>query len=104
MRSVRLFVARSDLLDALRVLGTNRRRRFTSRVPIWLRYDEAAQQLTLSEDNGTVQATVAAIGEWPAAGATVSLFLFRRAVTNAPERVELHATETTIIVLTAHGH
>lgn len=104
MRSVRLFVAKSDLLGALRVLGTNRRQRFSSRVPIWLRYDEATQELTLSEENATVQATVPASGAWPAAGATVNLFLFRTAVTNAPERVELHAGEAAILVLTSHGH
>jgi hypothetical protein len=104
LRSVRLFAARSDLLDALRVLGTNRRRRFSSIVPIWLRYYEDNQELTLTEENARVQATVSATGTWPAAGATISLFYFRRAVTNSAERVELHATESAILVPTTHGH
>jgi hypothetical protein len=104
LRSVQLIAGRTDLLAALRVLGTHRRRRFASIVPIWLHHDEINQELMLTEENATVQAAVHATGTWPAAGATVNLFLLRRAVTNSPVRVELYATESAILVLTAKGY
>jgi hypothetical protein len=105
MDSLRLIVRKADLIQALRVLGTNRRRRFSSVVPIWLAYLDENGELRLREEQGGVIAGLRAIGTWPAAGATVNLFPLRRAAeAAATEDVELIAVEEAVLVLTAKGH
>ena len=47
--ALKLLVPRADLIRALRVLGTNRRRRFSGVVPIWLAYDIGSGELRLRE-------------------------------------------------------
>lgn len=99
MRSIRLSVARQELIQALQTLGTIRRRRFSSVVPVWLRFDETAQELEIAEDRGRAVASVPARGAWPAQGATVDLFYLRRAAQLHPsELIELIATEEAIVV------
>ena len=92
MESLKLLVRKADLIRALRVLGANRRRRFSSVVPIWLAYESEIGELCLREERGGATAGLPAIGTWPVAGATVNLFPLRRAAeTAATEDVELIA-------------
>ena len=94
MESLKLIVRKSELVRALRVLGTNRRRRFSSVVPIWLAYESEIGELRLREERGGVTAGLPAIGTWPVVGATVNLFPLRRAAeTAATEDVELIAVD-----------
>jgi hypothetical protein len=87
------------------VLGTNRRRRFSGVVPIWLAYDSGSGELRLREERGGVTAGLPALGTWPAAGATVNLFPLRRAVEAASkENIELIAIDEAVLVPTAQGH
>jgi hypothetical protein len=103
--SLKLVVPRADLIRALRVLGTNRRRRFSGVVPIWLAYDSGSGELRLREERGGVTAGLPALGTWPAAGATVNLFPLRRAVEAASkEDIELIAVDEAVLVPTAQGH
>jgi hypothetical protein len=102
VQSLRLCAAKADLVQALRVLGTNRRRRFVSVVPVWLQFE--AGELKVLEDRAKVSATVPASGEWPAAGATVDLFMLRGAVGYAGAQIELLATEDAVIVPTSRGY
>ena len=105
MRSLRLSIVRADLVQALRVLGTHRRRRFTSVVPVWLQYDPGAHELWVGGDQANIRTAVKALGEWPAAGTTVDLFLLRQAIkNNTGEQVELHAIDEAVLVPTARGH
>lgn len=104
MQSIRLTIAKADLLTALGVLGVTRRRRGVGIIPVWLSFDAASQELRISEDHGKVVASVPANGEWPAAGATVNLFMLRRGAASCGEAIELHATEDAIILLTPRGH
>jgi hypothetical protein len=104
MDVLRLTATRVDLAQSLRVLGTHRRRRFSSVVPIWLSFDPQIQELRLSEERAHVLASVPASGEWPAAGATVNLFMLRAAVRNSPELVELLAAEDAVVVPTSRGY
>jgi hypothetical protein len=92
LESLKLLVRKADLIRALRVLGANRRRRFSSVVPIWLAYESEIGELRLRDEHGGVTAGLPAIGTWPVAGATVNLFPLRRAAeTVATEDVELIA-------------
>jgi hypothetical protein len=80
MQSILLAVDREELLRAIALLGTTRKRRFSSVVPVWLKHDPAECQLHIQEDGGAVIASVPAEGDWPPMGATVDLYLLRRAV------------------------
>jgi hypothetical protein len=105
MRSTRLSVPKSELADALRTLSANRKQRITSRVPIVLQFNSREGRLTIGEFGALLSATVPASGDWPPAGATVTLGLLRRAIQHvADNEIELHALDGAIIVLTAHGH
>jgi hypothetical protein len=72
LESLKLNVRKADLIWELRVLGTNRRRRFSSVVPIWLAYESEIGEF-LREERGGVTAGLPAIGTWPVAGATVNI-------------------------------
>jgi hypothetical protein len=105
LESLKLIVRKADLTRALRVLGTNRRRRFSSVVPIWLAYESESGELRLREERGGVTAGVPAIGTWPVAGATVNLFALRQAAEAAATGdVELIAVDEAVLVPTARGH
>jgi hypothetical protein len=105
MESFKLIVRKAELIRALRVLGTNRRRRFSSVVPIWLAYESEIGELRLREERGGVTASLPAIGTWPAAGTTVNLFPLRRAAEAVvTEDVELIAIGEAVLVPTAKGH
>jgi hypothetical protein len=103
--SLRLSVSKPELVRALRVLSSNRRRRFSSVVPIWLHYDAERRELRLGEDHGTVLAVLPALGTWPAAGATVNLYALRNAALNASTNdVELLAVDEGVLVPTTRGY
>ena len=103
MDSLKLTVRKAELIRALRVLGTNRRRRFSSVVPVWLSFHEG--ELRLTEERGGVMAGLPALGTWPVAGATVGLFPLRRAVEAAEtENIELIAADEAVLVPTKRGH
>ena len=100
MRSLRLSVARQELLLALQTLGVTRRKRFSSVLPVWLKFDPDTESLQIVEDRGAVCAGVPATGSWPPAGATVGLFILKGAVTEChDEDIELHATIDAVILL-----
>lgn len=99
MRSVRLSVARLELLLALQTLGVTRRKRFSSVLPVWLNFNSDTESLQIVEDRGVVFAHVPATGSWPPAGATVDLFTLRRAVTRCrDEIIALHAAADAIFL------
>lgn len=101
MQSPSLTINRDELLGALKLLGVTRRRRFSSVVPVWLKYEPGSQRLEISEDKATVSATVPANGTWPPMGATVDLYLLRRAVAREENAdVELCALSDSVLV---HG-
>jgi len=105
VRSINLTVARDDLLRALQTLGVTRRRRFSSTLPVWLHLLPGGKELQIVEDRGRVTATVPAKGTWPASGATVDLFLLKRAVTNSRgEGVELHAVDGAVMLWADRWH
>ena len=58
----------NSVIGFSRVLGTNRRRRSSSVIPVWLSYQDGV--LHLREERGGVVATVPANGRWPAAGSS----------------------------------
>ena len=91
MDTIRLSVLRVELLEALQTLSSARRRRFSSSLPIWLDFDIKQGELRLVEDRGRVAAGIPASGTWPPAGATVDLFMMKRAVsTMETDEIELH--------------
>lgn len=103
MHSIRLTVDREELDRALRLLGTTRRRRFSSVVPIWLSYSAHEGHLEIVEDKGAVTAAVPARGEWPPVGATVDLFMLRRAIERArDDEIDLHAVHDAVLVFGAN--
>jgi hypothetical protein len=105
LESLKLIVPRADLIRALRVLCTYRRRRFSSVVPIWLAYVSKISELRLREEGGGLTAGLPALGTWSASGATVNLFPLRRtAETATTEDVELIAVDEAVLVPTAQGH
>ena len=105
MQSIKLSITRQELISALRLLGVVRRRRFRSTLPVWLRFIAEAGELQIVEDRGAVEARVPASGDWPCAGATVDLFLLRRAVEDCPApAVDLHATADAVMVFGGKWH
>ena len=67
--------------------------------------ESGTHELWIGEDQANVRAAIKALGEWPAAGTTVDLFLLRQAVKNtAGEHVELHAIDEAVLVPTRRGH
>ena len=99
MQSIRLSVARTPLLDALTTLSVTRRRRFSSSLPIWLKFAAESGDLQIIEDQGQVAARVPAIGTWPPLGATVDLFMLKRAVARLEtDSVDLHALSSAIVI------
>ena len=105
MRSIRLAVARADMLRALQTLSVTRRRRFSSTLPVWLYLLPGGKELQIVEDRGRVTASVPAKGTWPAAGTTIDLFLLKRAVTNSRcETVELHAVDGAVMLWADRWH
>jgi hypothetical protein len=104
MLSLQLSTAKAEFIQALRVLGPHRHRRFSGVLPIWLHYD-ASGHLSLTEDRGKVRAFVPATGTWPAAGVTVDLFLLQRAAERVGGgAVDLIATNEAVLVPTKKGH
>ena len=105
MKSVRLKLERLDLLNALNTLGVTRRKRFSSIVPVWLRFDLESGLLQIVEDKGTVTAYVPAKGEWPATGATIDLSMLKRALKHCAEDVvHLHAVKDAILLASGNWH
>jgi hypothetical protein len=105
MRSIRLTMARAELLRALQTLGVTRKRRFSSSLPVWLRLLPGAKELQMVEDGGQVTASVPAKGTWPAVGATVNLFSLKRAVTHCHgDSVQLHAINDAVALWADRWH
>lgn len=105
MRGMSLVVPRKDLLTALKVLVSLRRRRFSAIVPVWLIFDRQKGELGLAEDRGRVLAAVPATGSWPPMGATISLLALRRIVEKlTDDSIELIAAREAVYLLTPNGH
>jgi hypothetical protein len=105
MRSIKLTAARADLLRALETLALTRRARFTSAVPVWLNFDSENQDLQIVEERAKVTASISAAGMWPRAGATVDLFMLKRAVREClGDTVDLHAARDSIVVFDGRWH
>ncbi len=105
MNSISLTVARHELIAALKTLGTVRRKKFVSVVPVWMRFDPREGTLSITEERNAVIAVVRASGSWPPAGATVNLFMLRNAAQALEtETVELAAISDAILIPTPHGH
>ena len=105
MDSISLSVPRGDFVHVLNVLGAVRRKRFRSVLPVWLHFDQWDGQLWIEEQRAAAAGAVAARGMWPPMGATVDLYLLRRAATMvSAERVQLVATADAILVPTERGH
>jgi len=105
MRSIKLTTLRADLSRALDTLSVTRRRRFTSTLPIWLHFDLASSTLHIVEERATVAAEIAVSGEWPPVGATVDLFMLKRAVKACRgEVVELHALSDAVMLQSDAWH
>ena len=99
MQSIRLSVARAPLLDALKTLSVTRRRRFSSSLPIWLKFATESGELQVVEEQGQVAARVPANGTWPPLGATVDLFMLKRGVARLEtDSVDLHALCSAIVI------
>jgi hypothetical protein len=101
MRSLSLTVPKDEFARALRVLAGRRSHRH---IPVWLSFDATAGTLTLRDQRDQVTATVDAAGDWPAAGATVSLISLRKTIAIAPKTVELHAMDEAVLIPTKRGH
>lgn len=100
MQSIKLQVAKAELIRALKALGVVRRRRFSSSLPVWLRFIPDSGELQIVEDRGAVTARVPATGDWPVTGATVDLFCLRRAAEYCPaDTIDLLATLDAVMLL-----
>ena len=74
-------------------------------MPVWLSIDDRTGGLRIVEERGAACAIIPAWGEWPPFGATVDLFLLRRAATNCEGRtIELIAIDEGILVPTTQGY
>ena len=99
MHSINLRLRRLELLDTLNTLGVTRRRRFSSILPVWLSFDPEEALLSIVEDKGAVTGHVRALGEWPASGSTIDLFLLRQALNRSSgDTVSLHAVSDGVLV------
>jgi hypothetical protein len=101
MQSIRLSVPRRELLRALQTLSTTRRRRFSSSLPVWMTLLPGGDELRISEDRSDVGAHIPASGYWPPAGATVDLYMLKRAAAYVTgETVDLDVLDNAVVV---HG-
>jgi hypothetical protein len=99
MQSIRLTVARTPLIHALQTLSVARRRRFSSSLPVWLHFAAERDELEIAEDRSQVAARVPAKGSWPPLGATVDLFMLRRAASRIEtDTIDLHALHDAILI------
>lgn len=105
MKTLTLHVAKPDLVHALKTLGTIRRKRFSSTVPVWLSFNRSKGELAILEARRGVQAIVKATGYWPPAGATLDMFALRRVVEVLEmDEVELIVGAGEILIPTVRGH
>jgi hypothetical protein len=105
MHSMTLTVSQPEFVRALRTLGVLRRKRFTSRMPVWLHFLPEAGELQIVEEQGSVTAYVPAEGTWPAAGATINLFPLRKGAEDCCGPVVcLHVADDAILVSGEHTH
>jgi hypothetical protein len=105
MQSIRLSLPRQELLRALQTLSVTRRRRFSSRLPVWMTLLPGVDELRIAEACSEVGAHVAARGSWPPAGVTVDLYLLKRAVGFVcGEAVNLHAIDDAVVVFGDRWH
>ncbi len=105
MQTLSLWVPRREFIQALSALSTVRRRRFASVLPVWLRFDGRERLLWIEEQSAAASGAVAAEGSWPAMGATVDLYLLRRAATLiSAETAQLAATADAVVVPTDRGY
>jgi hypothetical protein len=99
MQPIGLTLSRPELLHALQTLGVTRRKRFKAVLPVWLSHNPVRGELDIVEEGGTVKASVPAGGTWPPAGATVDLFMLKRALTVWPnEVITLEALEEAVVM------
>ncbi|EDP62671.1 hypothetical protein BAL199_22722 [alpha proteobacterium BAL199] len=105
MKSTKLSVPRVELIAALDAMSRHRRRRFISVLPVWLLFVAETGELVLQEDKGLVHARLPAQGDWPAAGATVDLYMLRGAARNVADgEIELHVVAEGVLVPTDRGY
>lgn len=105
MQSIRLSLPRDELLRALQTLSTTRRRRFSSSLPVWMTLLPGGDELRITEDRSEVGAHVPASGNWPPTGATVDLYMLKRAATNVTDEVvDLHALDAAVVVYGDRWH
>jgi hypothetical protein len=105
MQSIQLKIARREFMSALATLGRFRRKRSVAILPVWLNLVAKTKELQIVEDKGAVTAYVQAEGDWPFAGATVDLFLLRRAVGKCPgDVIILHAIEDALLISAGPWH
>src|SRR5262245_31295756 len=99
MQPITLRMSKPELQRALQTLSTNRRRRFSSVLPVWLSFNAATKELEIQEEGGVVKAQVPAEGSWPPAGATVDLYMLKRALAVwRDDNIDLQATEDAILL------
>jgi hypothetical protein len=105
MRSISLKLNRTEFISALETLGVTRRRRFSSIMPVWLKFVQETSSLDVVEEGGVVTASIPATGEWPIAGSTIDLFMLKRSLQRVKaEFVELHALEDAVLFASDNSH
>jgi hypothetical protein len=105
MQSIKVTALRVDLLRALETLSIARVRRFSSILPVWLQFESDSGELHLIEERGKVSASLPARGTWPPAGATVDLFMLKRAVKACRGKsVDLHAAVDSLLIFGDQWH
>jgi len=105
MNSLSLKVPRVGLLQALKGLGVVRRKRSSSTVPVWLSFDPEKKALSITEARGRAIGIVPAEGNWTPAGATIDMYMLRRALeTLDSQEVELIVADGEILIPTPNGH
>jgi hypothetical protein len=105
MQSISLRVRRDELQRALQTLSTNRRARFSRALPVWLNLNPTKVELQMVEERGHVAASIPAEGSWPPAGATISLFALKRAISAyLSEFIDLRVIADAIIFASPTGH
>ena len=74
-------------------------------MPVWIHLDIESHELHVVEERGKVTGSLPAGGTWPPAGATVDLFMLKRAVSACRgDAVELHAAADSLIVFGDQWH